>query len=99
VDGTLTARMPPAVWGAAATLAFACTLLAFVAFLAGLAVLGPVRAAIVSTVEPFWTAVLGAAVLAQPLTPPMLAGGALIAGAVLLLQIPPGGTRSAPPAA
>jgi drug/metabolite transporter (DMT)-like permease len=98
VDGTLAARMPATAWGAALTLALACTVLAFVAFLSGLGVLGPVRTAIVSTVEPFWTALLGAAVLAQPLTLPALAGGALIAGAVLLLQLPPRGTASAPAA-
>jgi drug/metabolite transporter (DMT)-like permease len=74
-----------------------CTALAFIAFLRGLGVLGPVRTAIVSTVEPFFTALLGAAVLGQPLTPPMLAGGALIAAAVVLLQLPPRGARAGAP--
>jgi drug/metabolite transporter (DMT)-like permease len=88
VDGSFTARLPAVSWGAAVTLALVCTALAFAAFLAGLGVLGPVRTAIVSTVEPFWTAVLGAAVLSQPVTTPTVAGGVLIAGAVLLLQLP-----------
>ena len=87
-DGTLTAQLAPAAWMAALLLALVCTVIAFQAFLRGLHGLGPVRTAIVSTVEPFWTAVLGAVVLRQPLTPVMLAGGALIAGAVLLLQLP-----------
>jgi drug/metabolite transporter (DMT)-like permease len=98
-DGTLTARLPAAAWGAALTLALVCTVLAFVAFLSGLGVLGPVRAAIVSTVEPFWTALLGAALLSQPITLPTVAGGVLIAAAVLLLQLPPrrpASTASAP---
>ena len=89
VDGALTVRMSPLAWGAASTLALLCTVLAFVAFLSGLGVLGPVRAAIVSTVEPFWTAVLGAVLLAQPITLPTVGGGVLIAAAVLLLQLPP----------
>jgi drug/metabolite transporter (DMT)-like permease len=89
VDGTFTARLAPAAWGAAAGLSLGCTVLAFLAFLRGLATLGPVRTAIVSTVEPFWTALAGAALLAQPLTPGVLAGGALIAAAVLLLHIAP----------
>ena len=73
-------------WVAIVVLALACTMLAFSAFLRGLAVLGPVRTAIISTVEPFWTAILGALLLAQPLTPNVLGGGALIATAVALLQ-------------
>lgn len=94
-DGTLTAQLAPAAWTSALTLALLCTVIAFQAFLRGLHGLGPVRTAIVSTVEPFWTAVLGAVVLRQPLTPVMLAGGALIAGAVLLLQLPARGARRA----
>ena len=52
----------------------------------GLVRLGPVRTAIVSTVEPFLTALLGVVVLSQPLTGPTLLGGALIVAAVVLLQ-------------
>ena len=55
-------------------------------FMMGLMRLGPVRTAIVSTVEPFLTALLGAAVLDQPLTPRTLAGGAAIVAAVIILQ-------------
>ncbi len=87
-DGSLTAHLPATSWGAVLGLSLLCTVVAFQAFIRGLGGLGPVRTAIVSTVEPFWTAVLGALVLAQPLTPATLAGGALIAAAVLLLQLP-----------
>ena len=86
-NGTLTARLPAVSWLSVMLLALVCTAFAFIAFLRGLGVLGPVRTAIISTVEPFWTALLGALVLAQPMTPPMLAGGALIATAVVLLQL------------
>lgn len=82
----LTATMPPLAWWSILAMATACTALAFVIFLRGLAVLGPVRAAIVSTVEPFWTTVLGAMLLGQRIGVPTVAGGALIATAVLLLQ-------------
>jgi drug/metabolite transporter (DMT)-like permease len=78
----------PAAWGAIVAMALVSTVLAFIAFLKGLAVLGPVRTAIVSTVEPFWTAMLGALVLTQPLTSGAVAGGAMIALAVALLQAP-----------
>jgi drug/metabolite transporter (DMT)-like permease len=84
----LTLSLTPGAWAAIATLAVVSTALAFVAFLTGLAVLGPVRTAIVSTIEPFWASLLGALVLHQPLGWPTLAGGALIAAAVLVLQLP-----------
>lgn len=74
-------------WMAIAMLAFWSTAIAFTAFLRGLRVLGPVRTAIVSTIEPFWTALLGAWVLHQRLTPAALGGGVLIAAAVVLLQL------------
>lgn len=58
----------------------------FLGFLAGLRALGPVRTAITSTVEPFWTTVLGVALLGQPLGVGTVVGGAFIMAAVLLLQ-------------
>jgi drug/metabolite transporter (DMT)-like permease len=85
---TLTFALAPTAWAMIAALAIVSTALAFVAFLSGLAVLGPVRTAIVSTIEPFWASLLGAIVLHQPLGWPTLAGGGAIAGAVLMLQLP-----------
>jgi DME family drug/metabolite transporter len=84
----LTFALAPTAWAMIASLAIVSTALAFVAFLSGLAVLGPVRTAIVSTIEPFWASLLGAVVLHQPLGWPTLAGGGAIAGAVLMLQLP-----------
>lgn len=74
-------------WGAIVALAVVCTVLAFIIFLRGLAVIGPVRTAIVSTVEPFWTALLGSLVLGQSIGPRVFIGGSLIAAAVVLLQV------------
>jgi drug/metabolite transporter (DMT)-like permease len=85
-SGQLSVSLTPAAWGAVVALALFSTTLAFIVFLRGLAVLGPVRTAIVSTVEPFWTALLAVLALGQPLRPATLLGGALIASAVLLLQ-------------
>jgi drug/metabolite transporter (DMT)-like permease len=84
--GELSASLAPAAWLSIAGLAVASTAVAFVVFLRGLAVLGPVRTAIVSTVEPFWTTLLAVAALGQPFRPATLGGGALIAAAVLILQ-------------
>ena len=89
VTGQLSLAFGPRGWMAILILALVSTVLAFTAFLRGLRELGPVRTAIVSTVEPFWTALLGALVLAQPVTPNVIGGGALIATAVALLQWKP----------
>jgi len=70
-----------------AGLAIVATTIAFMLFLRGLAIIGPVRTAIISTIEPFCTALLGASFLGQPLTRSTLMGGALIAAAVVLLQL------------
>ena len=85
-DG-LDVRFTPMAWGAIVTMAVASTVLAFIAFLRGLAVIGPVRTAIMSTIEPFWTALLGGLVLRQALGPRTMLGGVCIAAAVVLLQL------------
>lgn len=79
--------LSPGAWLSVALLAVVCTVLAFIVFLRGLAVIGPVRTAIVSTIEPFWTALLGNVVLGQSLGPRTFAGGLLIATAVIVLQL------------
>ena len=83
---SLAASLPRTAWLAILALTVFSTVLPGVFFLMGLVRLGPVRAAIVSTVEPFLTAVLGAAVLRQRITAGMLLGGCLIAAAVLILR-------------
>ena len=70
-------------------LALIPTTLAFTTFLAGLAALGPVRTSIVSTVEPFWTALLAGLVLGQSVGPRTWIGGVMIATAMLVLQRKP----------
>jgi drug/metabolite transporter (DMT)-like permease len=86
--GGIAARQPAVVWLMIVLLAVVCTVIAFIAFLRGLAAIGPVRTAIVSTVEPFWGALLASMVLAQPLAPRTLTGGALVAAAVVILNLP-----------
>lgn len=85
--GGLHADFAPLAWTAIIVLAVVSTVLAFLAFLRGLAVIGPVRTAIISTVEPFWTALLGSVVLGQHFGTRTFAGGLLIAGAVIVLQL------------
>lgn len=99
LDGSLSLRLAPTAWAAIGALAVVSTVLPSVFFIMALMRLGPVRTAITSTVEPFITAVLGLVVLGQPLTPPTLAGGALIVGAVLLLATAPAAPQEAGAAA
>lgn len=68
------------------TLALVCTVLGFWLILAGMNTLGPVRTAIIATVEPFYTTLLGAAVLAQAPGVNTGIGGAMIAIAVTVIQ-------------
>lgn len=85
-DQSFTWRLAPEAWMTIGALAVFSTVLPSVFFLMGLIRLGPVRVAIVSTVEPFLTGLLAIVVLGQPLTWPTIVGGALIIGAVVLLQ-------------
>ena len=84
--GNLFAPAGIAVWSEILVLALVSTVIAFLTLIKGLAVLGPVRTAIVATVEPFFTATLGVLVLGNQLNTTTLFGGILIAGAVLLIQ-------------
>ena len=86
--GTLL-RIPDLAAFSASAMQGVLSAVSFLSFLAGLRVLGPVRAAITSTVEPFWTTLLGVLVLQQSVGTGTFIGGFAIMGAVVLLQRPP----------
>lgn len=86
VTGQLMLPQSLSLWGYVVLLALVCTVLAFRSLIGGLRILGPVRTSIISTAEPFYTALLGVAVLGDHLTTRTLLGGVSIATAVLLLQ-------------
>jgi drug/metabolite transporter (DMT)-like permease len=73
-------------WTNVVLLALISTVIAFFALIKGLTRLGPVRTSIIATIEPFFTAILGAVVLGKRLTFATAFGGVLIASAVLLIQ-------------
>jgi len=75
-----------AVWSNIFMLSLVSTVIAFSSLIRGLSVLGPVRTAIIATVEPFFTAILGALVLANQFGVATLIGGILIAAAVLVIE-------------
>lgn len=87
ITGTIVLPTDPvAGWIAIVGVALVSTVAGFILFLRGLAIIGPVKTAIVSTVEPFFTSLAAAVVLGQRLSPLTFAGGVLIAAAVTLLQ-------------
>ncbi|HJU73369.1 MAG TPA: DMT family transporter [Gemmatimonadaceae bacterium] len=84
----LTVAVAPQVWLHMLGLGLIGTALGYGLFFAGLRQLGPVRTAIISTVEPFWSSLFGWLILAQHVTLATAIGGACIATAVILLQLP-----------
>ncbi len=76
----------PAGWLWVGCIAVVSTVVAMLAFFAGLQRTGPATAAIVSTAEPLVTAALAALALGELLTPVQLAGGLLVLAAVAVVQ-------------
>ena len=72
-------------WLAVLAIALVSTVFAITLYFAGLARVGPTRAATLSTLEPVVTVTLAAVVLGETIAPVQLAGGALILAAVALL--------------
>jgi drug/metabolite transporter (DMT)-like permease len=84
--GDLRLDMSPAGWFWGSAIAVVSTVVAIVAFFAGLRLVGPSRAAIVSTIEPAVTVLLAALILLEKISPEQLAGGLLVLASVLILQ-------------
>ena len=80
VDVVVSADVVESVVG----LAFVCTALAFLVFFALIAETGPVRATVITYVNPAVAAVLGVAVLNEELTRGMLVGFALVLSGCVL---------------
>jgi drug/metabolite transporter (DMT)-like permease len=85
VTGELDLGMSAAAYGWVALLAVVSTVLAITAFLAGIARLGPGKAAILSTIEPPITVALAMVCFGDSLALLQLGGGALVLSAVALL--------------
>jgi drug/metabolite transporter (DMT)-like permease len=79
----------PAGWLWLACIAVVSTVLAMLAFFAGLERTGPSTAAILSTFEPVVTTALATLTLGETLTPTQLVGGLLVLSCVAVLQLNP----------
>ncbi|MBA4374892.1 MAG: EamA family transporter [Anaerolinea sp.] len=71
-------------WLAVAAIAVVATIIPVATFLAGLKIIGPTDASLLSTLEPVVTVALAALILSESVQPVMLLGGGLILAAVLL---------------
>ncbi len=80
----------PAGWVALLAIALVSTVVAILAFFAGLARVGPSAASILSTLEPPVTVALAALAFGESLGAVQLAGGAMVLLAVVLLALPQG---------
>jgi drug/metabolite transporter (DMT)-like permease len=72
-------------WAAIVSIALVSTVVAILAFMAGLKRVGPTDAATLSTLEPAMTAVLAVVVLGESLGPLQVIGGGLIVSAALVV--------------
>ena len=84
--GDLQVPSAPSAWAILLGIAVLATALPVVAFFAGIERIGASRTGIVSTAEPAVTVVLGAVLLAEPVTLATVAGGALILAGVVAIQ-------------
>jgi drug/metabolite transporter (DMT)-like permease len=79
----------PAVIGSIVTLGVVCTAIAFLVFAALIDAVGPVRATVITYINPAVAAVLGVVVLNETLTPGMIAGFGLVTVGSVLATRPP----------
>lgn len=79
----------PAGWFWVACIAVVSTVVAILAFFAGLRRTGPSTAAVLSTFEPVVTTTLAALTLGEFLTPVQLVGGLLVLASVVVVQLRP----------
>jgi drug/metabolite transporter (DMT)-like permease len=87
VTGQFAFQFGPKAWLAVAGLAIFSTVVAIIAFLQGVMLIGASRASIISTLEPPITVLLAAVFLAETLGPVQLLGGTFVlASAVLVNQ-------------
>lgn len=86
----LPAQIPSQAWVGLVGVGVVSTFIAIQTFYAGTRRIGAAQAALISTVEPFYTIALAALLFQIALTPVQLVGGALIIVGVVIAQTGPG---------
>lgn len=85
--GTLVFYTSAVAWGLAVFFAYMVTIVATVLFQKGTSAIGPENAAMISTVEPLTSIVIGVLVFSEPMTPRIAVGILCILGSILFLTI------------
>jgi len=88
VSGSLDLRLPPAGIAIILAMIFLSTIMALGTFLAGMRLVGPTTASLLSTLEPVFTVLLAVLLLHEGLQPLQILGGGLVLAAVVLLSLP-----------
>lgn len=96
VRGELAVPATFTAWGLIVAIAVVCTVIALRSFLAGLALVGPARASVASSVEVLITIGLAVAFLGERIGSREVLGGVLILGAVALHNLRPQWRRGRP---
>jgi drug/metabolite transporter (DMT)-like permease len=78
---------PQAIW-ILLTMVCVSTILALGTFFAGMRIVGPTAASLLSTLEPVFTVLLAIFALSERLTSTQILGGAFVLAAVVLLTLP-----------
>ena len=95
VEMVVTARqippLTPGTWGALVLLAVVSILIPYLLFFAGLRRIGPTQAVVCATLEPIVAIGSAALFLGESLTPPQIAGAAVVIAAITGLQLSRGG--------
>jgi drug/metabolite transporter (DMT)-like permease len=82
------AEIASTAWPGLVGVGVVATFVAIQGFYAGARRIGAAQAALISTIEPFWTIALAALLFGESLAPPQILGGALIIVGVLIAQAP-----------
>jgi drug/metabolite transporter (DMT)-like permease len=82
------AEIPSAAWPGLVGVGVIATFVAIQTFYAGARRVGAAQAALISTIEPFWTITLAALLFGESLAGPQIIGGVLIIAGVLIAQAP-----------
>ena len=85
---TLNLRIPPNGIFIILAMIFLSTIMALGTFLAGMRLVGPTTASLLSTLEPVFTVLLAVWLLHESLQPSQILGGGLVLAAVVLLSFP-----------
>jgi drug/metabolite transporter (DMT)-like permease len=88
ISGSLDLQLPPMGIAIILAMIFLSTIMALGTFLAGMRLVGPTTASLLSTLEPVFTVLLAVLLLHEFLHPLQILGGVLVLAAVVLLGLP-----------